>query len=366
MSKLLTIIVPCFLRKLGIKRLLDSIDPALADVILIDDGSKEVNVFPYLDNDLLPYLYELSHNYSNVKVLTKEHSGIYNTRVMGTDFVKTPYFMFVDSDDRIVSKNVQKLCQNMNDNDCDMGIGRLYFKMCGFGMCSRKKWTECVHSFQKDIDIEQILNVFHNKIFSTKMIPVLKEMPHNTTIFEDTAPVFLTSLSANNIFISHDIIHNYLFRTDNLSFFSSLAKSDNQLGIQDLYTMFLDGKKYAIEKGFFPTFKLQYESMFIRLFLQRIKATYNSKVLPKDQKERLVNQILNLMTSLIPNWQQNSYYLAGFSKCELNDIYNSWKANQILKTNEYYKKKEFLISKEDPEIYFEKYKNILEEVKRSK
>lgn len=337
MEKLLTIVVPCFRRKAGILRLLKSIDMDRFNVVFVDDGSNEVEFSNNNDADLLTYLYGLKEFFPNIQIVTKEHSGTALTRLRGLDFVTTPYFSFADSDDEVRSDGLFHLVSKMYTSECDMGIGRFQFHMGKFSLPSRKKWQEGTHFVADDFDLGRILNIFPNKVFHSNLISTLKNIPVNAPVYEDTIPVFFLCASSNKVYVTDYLLYDYHYHSDVTSTFSYYADPVCQVGITSLYQLYLDGFKYALNHELFPKNQVSFDSMFIRLFLQRIKAMFHNRNFTQEDKDILAKDILDLLNGLIPSWRNHPDYQTMFCHCEFNDIYNSIAAYLHLRNKCYFK-----------------------------
>lgn len=343
-KKLLTVIVPCFQRKEGILRLLQSIDFEKMDVVLVDDGSASVEAQNNKDQDLVRYLYELKKVFPSIQIVCKEHSGTAKTRVYGTNFVNTPYFCFADSDDAVRSNGLSFLVNQMQQNNCDIGLGRFQFHMGKFSFPSKCKWTQGNHSFQEDLDLGRVLNILPNKVFSSDMISCFQEIPIQAPVYEDVLPAFFLGAFSSNAFITDQILYDYYYHSDVTSSFSYYANPSSSIGVKSLYQLYMEGYQYGYCHQLFPKHLEAYESLFLRLFLQRIKAVFHYKKFHADEKDLLAKDILELLGILIPDWKNHPDFLNYFQKCEWNDVYNSFLAYQYIKRKDYYQKEPELVS----------------------
>ena len=334
MEKLLTVIVPCF-QKEGILRLLKSIDGDHLEVIFVVDESK--------GNDLFFYLRELQKIWTNIQIVKKEFLGIADVRVYGSSFVTTPYFCFVDSNVSIRSKEFLFLVKQMNHYQSDMGIGRFQFHMGNLFISSRCKWNEGNHSFQEDLDLSRMLNIFSNKIFSSRMISILPNMSIATSNYEEILPSFFLGAHSSHTFITNHVLCDYYHPLQT----SSLIYQSNPIShidIECLIQLYLDGYRYGYESSLFPKHLSSYDSVFLRLFLQQIKSLFLSKKFDQDDKDLLGRDILEILSNLIPNWREHPNFQTGFKNCEFYDIYNSILASYYIKRKYYFEEEPRAIS----------------------
>lgn len=102
-----SIIITTYNSEKYIKRCLDSIinqTIKIFEVIIIDDGSTDNT-----KNIIKPYLKE-----KYIKYYYKENTGVADSRNYGIKKVKTPYFLFIDSDDYVESNLIETI--NKYDN----------------------------------------------------------------------------------------------------------------------------------------------------------------------------------------------------------------------------------------------------------
>lgn len=329
MKKLLTMIVPC-VQKEGILCFLKSIDMEHFDVIFVIDESKE--------NDLFFYVHELQKIWTNIQIVKKEFLGTADARVYGAHLVTTPYFCFVDRNVSFQSKEFLFLVKQMDHYQSDMGIGRFQFSIGNVFVSSRRKWKDGNHSFQDDLDLSRMSNIFSNKVFSSRMISILPNMSIATSNYEEVLPSFFLSAHASHTFITNHILCDYY------GSFSNQANPISHMDIECFIQLYLDGYRYGYESGLFPKHLSSYDSVFLRLFLQQIKSLFLSKKINPEDKDLLGRDILDILGNLIPNWREHPDFQNCFKNCEFYDIYNSFLANCYIKRKDYYQEEPKFIS----------------------
>lgn len=113
---LISIIVPIYNTSLFLKKCLDSIinqTYSNLEIILVDDGSTDesssiINNYASFDN--------------RIKVFHINNSGVSFARNLGIKNANGKYIAFIDSDDFVDNKFVEKLYSNMIENDADISI----------------------------------------------------------------------------------------------------------------------------------------------------------------------------------------------------------------------------------------------------
>lgn len=113
---LISIIVPCYNVEKYIERCITSIKEQTInnfEVLLIDDGSTD---------DTKKVIYKLIENDSRFKYYYKENGGLSDARNFGLKKIKGKYVCFVDSDDYVEKEYLEKLYNEIIDNDVQISI----------------------------------------------------------------------------------------------------------------------------------------------------------------------------------------------------------------------------------------------------
>lgn len=117
-NNLISVIVPVYNVEKYLERCIESIVNQTyqnLEIILVDDGST--------DNSPL-ICDEWSQKDSRIKVIHKENGGLSSARNAGLDCFEGDFLLFIDSDDEIVENAVELLYRAVNENSCDMAVGR--------------------------------------------------------------------------------------------------------------------------------------------------------------------------------------------------------------------------------------------------
>lgn len=117
MKEKVSIIVPVYNAEKYIERCLKSILNQTyknLEIILINDGST--------DNSL-EILKEYENKYDSIKVYNQKNMGPAVTRNKGIQYVKTKYFMFIDSDDYIDLNYVETFYKTIQNTNYDVVMG---------------------------------------------------------------------------------------------------------------------------------------------------------------------------------------------------------------------------------------------------
>lgn len=110
-NTLLSIIIPMYNCGQVITRCLDSIDYQEAEIIVVDDGSKD-------EGAAIVTRYAELH--PNVRLIRKPNGGVSSARNVGIENAYGRYIMFIDVDDYIVPGGLERILNVAVDNDADV------------------------------------------------------------------------------------------------------------------------------------------------------------------------------------------------------------------------------------------------------
>lgn len=125
-NPLVSIIIPCYNVEKYLKACFNSLDSQTyknLHVVFIDDGSAD-NTLKLLKNYCA-----LHENYT---LISGENQGVASSRNKGLSAIKGEYFCFVDADDIILPTHVERLVNNLLQNQADMAV-------CGIKRVSERK-----------------------------------------------------------------------------------------------------------------------------------------------------------------------------------------------------------------------------------
>ena len=107
----LSIIIPMYNCAPVILRCLGSLDYPDAEILVIDDGSKD---------DSAQKVMEYASTHPNVTLVRKENGGVSSARNMGLDRATGKYLMFVDSDDYLAPGGIGIAMDLIRQNNADL------------------------------------------------------------------------------------------------------------------------------------------------------------------------------------------------------------------------------------------------------
>ncbi len=153
MEPLLSVIIPVYNCAPVINRCLESIDYPDAEIIVVDDGSKD-------DSARIVSEYALSH--PNVRLLCKENGGVSSARNLGMEAASGKYLMFVDADDYVVRGAIENVIKVAEDNKADV-VKFSYYTVT-------EKTVECVKE-QKTLAATNTIIYKGNEVLSRNDVP---------------------------------------------------------------------------------------------------------------------------------------------------------------------------------------------------
>jgi len=110
-NQILSVIIPMYNCGAVITRCLDSIDYSNAEIIVVDDGSKD-------NGAAIVTQYAESH--SSVRLIHKENNGVSSARNVGLDNAHGQYIMFVDADDYVAKDGIKRMVDLAIDENVDV------------------------------------------------------------------------------------------------------------------------------------------------------------------------------------------------------------------------------------------------------
>lgn len=225
-TPLVSIIIPCFNCSKTIKRCLNSVVNQTyknIEIIVVNDGSKD---------NTLSILKSFQSKDSRIVLINKTNTGVSESRNIGIKEAMGEYITFVDSDDYLDLKAIQKYINVINEYDVDLIIsdfyrvlknkkyhkGRIKNKM----VFDAKEYGEYMLNNPADFYYGVLWNKLYKKSIIDKYkvnMPVkiswaedfvfnLKYLKHVKSIYSINTPLYYytksdTSLTANSISISN-------------------------------------------------------------------------------------------------------------------------------------------------------------------
>jgi glycosyltransferase involved in cell wall biosynthesis len=207
-APIISIIIPVYNAEKYILRCLDSIQNQTFldyEVILINDGS--------IDNSR-EILESYIGNKANWTLINKANEGTSHTRNLGLIKAKGSYVCFIDIDDFIEEKYLEKLYNSIAQNKCELACCG-YIDHSSHGVINLNNYSEKSSNI---IDVKEFTSlmfsniggVLWDKIFDANIIRSNNlKMNHEIYYFEDSLFILDYLKHTKNIFIIGDCLYNY-------------------------------------------------------------------------------------------------------------------------------------------------------------
>lgn len=323
-KNLISVIVPVYNIEKYLPRCIDSIlDQTYKnwEAIFINDGST--------DNSL-KILEEYKKRDERIKIIDKKNAGSGAARNDGIETSKGKYIVFLDSDDWYEKNFLEKLYNNLTENNSDVA-------MCNPKMTydNIEKNSKINTYFFKNIELERTpkeilgilaMPVVWNKLYKKDIIVKNRIKFPNYSFCEDVEFLYKTFLYVNKVSKIEDDLYNYYQRED------SVTKKIKEESIDQLYQVLKNIENY-VKNNFnskleiFYLYKIQFIYSVSLTLLTRID---NDKILKQKINKRNNYEIKNINKNLIfKNKKIMAYYIA----IRLNKIVEFSKLVSILKNS---------------------------------
>ena len=180
-KKILSIIIICYNNEKYIKNCLDSVIRKLnnnIEIIIVDDGSTDSS-YNIISKCIV--------NIENIKLISIRNSGISIARNVGLKNAVGKYIMFIDGDDYINIKGIEKIINYIQKNEFDLLLFNTikYYEKTG-----KYEIEKYVINDYKNVSISDLID---NKIcgrawrfiYNKKMLDKNKLLFHKSLIYED-------------------------------------------------------------------------------------------------------------------------------------------------------------------------------------
>lgn len=262
------------------------------ELIIINDGSSD-NTKIICDN--------LVKNYSRIKVIHKDNTGVSNTRNIALDNAKGEYITFVDSDDLIHKDYLKKLINEEFKNNSDLIV-------CGFveRKISNRNEIKDSNKIYKPYDFVEInkmqdsildfvnsglLNPLWNKLYKKHII-----IENNIRFKEDvkTGEDFIFNLQyisfIKNISFIDEALYYYIRRNNNSITYQYIDDMYYKgIEIHELLEKFLNKMNFYNNKNKY----ILYGNHIMGVFSAFLNLYHNDCKMSYKEKKAYVNKIIN-------------------------------------------------------------------------
>lgn len=247
---LVSILVPVYNVERYLSRCLDSLVAQTykdIEIIIINDGSTD-------NSRDIALLY--SKRFNNIYVYDYENAGISTTRNRALDKAHGDYVMFVDSDDFLARRAIEKMMDVVQREHCDIvacgyvmdfGLFPLFRKVVP------KKTMTSLEALHNMVSNKGVNNYPWAKLFSKKCFDNVR-FPSGTRGFEDTRTIFKAFHNAKKVCTIPNRYYHYVQRRGSLT---------NHMDLDTVYDM---RKAYEYQEAYlhklYPDEKFSFDSNY--------------------------------------------------------------------------------------------------------
>jgi len=286
----ISVIVPVYNVEAYLPKCLDSLVNQSFDdfeVIVVNDGS------PDNSQDIID---EYQKKYPNIiKSFVKENGGLSKTRNFALDKTSGDYIFYLDSDDWVDTRILEKLYNKVESEKADIVV-------CGaYSVLNDEKTEIDRYDYSLDVNKNYILyrpsawcKLIKKDILKNKEIKFLEKH-----IYEDIAIMPALCLYANKISFVEEPLYFYLVREGSIMNQKKYSKS-----LEDIFDSLDYLEKLFVNKDAFEKYKDELEYLYIKNLLHAASLRF----LPFDEGKESILKIAGIMKEKFPRWRKNKYY----------------------------------------------------------
>lgn len=308
--KILTILIPCFNSSKTILRTIDSLNLKVhhndIDVLLIDDGSTD---------DTLLIIKSIQKEFpKSIKIISKKNGNYGSVINEAKNNIKTRFIRTLDSDDTLVTKNIQTFIYELKnmDDDVDLVFTNYYFVNNDTNIKTKNSLTTWFKLTQKTIasSLDKIKKptknhiTIHSLTFSTNSFNKINDLPENV-FYTDSCLIYQIFQNSNKIsYIPHLYIYNYFVGNVNQSInIDNIIKNNKDIGLVLDYTIKLGMPGNLSNK------RLSWLGGVLRTIIKlNFLSISCNKTLHNDLKKTKVSEIIKQIDDNIKS-QKSKYYI---------------------------------------------------------
>lgn len=259
------------------------------EVLLVDDGSTDGSV-------RVCQKYEKKD--SRIRVILNEHQGVSKTRNTGITHAKGEYIAFIDSDDRIEPDYLEKLYQNVKNQDLVICMFDRWFynqdhiirMIKNIHINAEINMKENFSEYFSELYVSTLLGIVYCKLFRTDIIRVNQiKFRTNLYIGEDFAFNFDYLKKCNNIRCISYIGYHYVCKSEN-----SLTHKKDLNKFEYGKVLFKESIKFADEMGVSKEATKGIYNLYLRTIVKNMELIYQMKnEVSGKEKKVYIRKVLN-------------------------------------------------------------------------
>lgn len=304
MNELVSIIVPIYNVETYLSKCIDSLINQTyenLEIILVNDGSTDRSG-------------DIASNYAKkdarIRYVEQENQGQGSARNHGIKLAQGTYLSFVDSDDSIDKKMIEKMVRKMEIKDLDIVV------------CSYERFNEygkAIERYDNPLDPQLVYDPFKNqevilidpvpwnKLFKKELFEDLQIWFPSRVWYEDLRTVPKLLANAKRVGVIKEPLYHYLQREGSTMTSNNLVRQEESLyALDDLINYFISNhlnKKFEKEIEF-----LCISHVFVFGINRIVRIPHSQDMIEKFREYLIVH---------FPDYEQNPYIQINFSSKEL-------------------------------------------------
>ena len=217
-KKLLTLVICAYNEEKNLHRLFENLinqENQNFNIIFVNDGSTD---------NTLQIAKEYMIKNENCIVISKKNTGLSDSRNMGTKYVKTPYFMYLDADDFLDRDTVDIIISKIKSSEKELDILKINVKSVSE--------EEVIVSRNKSVELQEVKGTeaiialgFIDKLYMLPTVYVFRTEYFRSNNFsfeygryhEDYGLIPFTILLANNVTTTEETLYNYVLSKNSIT-----------------------------------------------------------------------------------------------------------------------------------------------------
>ena len=318
-KKLLTLVICAYNEEKNLHRLFENLvnqENQNFNIIFVNDGSTD---------NTLQIAKEYMIKNENCIVISKKNTGLSDSRNMGTKYVKTPYFMYLDADDFLDRDTIGIIVKRIESSENRLDIFKINVKSVSE--------EEVIVERNKSVELQEVKGTeaitalgFVDKLYMLPTVYVFRTEYFRNNNFsfeygryhEDYGLIPFTVLLADNVTTTEETLYNYVLSKNSITRIKdnrkAIKKAEDTLYFYKQSMFAIDELKknnndVRITKDVYKKFKRLYTIGLI----EKMKEMY--VILQTEKNEEIIKEI----KSFFENIKKEKIYknIEGF---ELKDI----------------------------------------------
>ncbi len=291
-KKVLTFVICAYNEEKNLHRLFENLinqENQNFNIIFVNDGSTD---------NTLQIAKEYMIKNENCIVISKKNTGLSDSRNMGTKYVKTPYFMYLDADDFLDRDTVDIIISKIKSSEKKLDILKINVKSVSE--------EEVIVSRNKSVELQEVKGTeaiitlgFVDKLYMLPTVYVFRTEYFRSNNFsfeygryhEDYGLIPFTILLANNVTTTEETLYNYVLSKNSITRIKdnkkAIKKAEDTLYFYKQSMLAIDElKKNDISKRITKEVYKKFKRLYTIGLIEKMKEMYIILQTEKDENIR--------------------------------------------------------------------------------